>query len=75
MEKGRFTLAMSPECIIDVSEIDEKSWNRIKANVRKLFESKQCKTAGEAYFCAFMIYLTEFNQLIPEYDPSKDRMM
>ena len=75
MEKGRFVFELSPECIIDIATIDDKSWAQIKANVQYLMKTKQSDCIGKAYIIAFIIYVSEFEMLIPEYDPNTDKMM
>lgn len=75
MEKGRFIFELSPECVIDIASIDTKSWSKIKENVRFLMESKQSDDIGKAYIIAFIIYVAEFELLIPEYNPESDKMM
>ncbi len=75
MIRGQFVLQISQDLIIDLAAIDKHSWDKLKASVKLLLESRQCDNPGMAYIAAFLMYVQDLEALMPEYDPSKDRMM
>lgn len=75
MKSGKYLLNLSPDCIIDIATIDDKSWSSIKKNVRHFMNTKEFSDIGKAYIAAFFIYVEEIDLLIPEFDPRFDKFM
>ncbi len=75
MKQGQFVLQISQDLIIDLAAIDKHSWDKLKETVKLLLESRQCDHPGMAYIAAFLMYIQDLEMLMPDYDPSHDKMM
>ena len=71
-KKGKFIYIVSPEVVIDLGEIGEIDWKKIKNEVKRLLKEKETDDIGMAYIIAFVFYIDELSQLSEPFDEEQD---
>lgn len=70
--KGRFIIECGSESI-DLALLDDYDWLSIKSLVRDLVNSKDISDPSKAYIAAFIIWLSERQELFQPFDPAQDK--
>lgn len=67
-----FIIQLDDDLLIDLANLPEKDWDRIKKDVQFFLKTNTTKDIGKAYIAAFWIYLQDIALLAKNYDPEDD---
>lgn len=70
--KGKFFYIINPEMVIDMGEISETDWAKIKKTTREMLDKKETDEIGMAYIIAFIFYIAELELLSEPYNSDQD---
>ena len=70
--QGKFYYVISPEVVIDLGQISEMDWAKIKKTTREMLDRKETDDIGMAYIIAFVFYIAELEMLAQPYNPDED---
>ncbi len=60
--------------LVDLGNLDEHDWLSIKAIVKDLVKTKTIQEPSKAYIAAFLIWLSDRQELFQPFDPARDKM-
>lgn len=71
--KDRFLIDCGAE-LVDLANLETRDWDQIKALVKDLINTKTVNEPSKAYIAAFLIWLSDRQELFYPFDPSRDKM-
>lgn len=72
--KKKFFIQLSDDNTLDMADIPEHDWAKIKTVVKHLVKSKVVMDPGRAYAIAFTLWLEQFAELSVPFDKRFDTL-
>lgn len=71
--KGSFLIECGSE-LVDLGNLDEHDWLTIKNLVKDLVKTKTIVEPSKAYIAAFLVWLSDRQELFQPFDPARDKL-